>query len=199
MAAVPGGWPDQRGLACLRDCEKLVAAMIWIVSLVLIAVVVALFVVVVGNRLPREHRVTRVTYLNRSPAEVWRTIGDFSAQVEWRPDLKSVERLAPRRGRDRWRETDASGQSITLETVESIPHRRLVRGIVGDGPDLGTWTIEIAEVGEVSSLSVTETAQIDNPVFRFLSALGTGQQSAIDRYLVALGKRLGVEVTIVDG
>ena len=173
--------------------------MIWIVLVVLIAAVVALVVIVVGNRLPREQRVTRVTYLNRSPAEVWRTITDFSAQVEWRPDLKAVDRLAPRGGRDRWRETDASGQSVTLETVESIPHRRLVRRIVGDGMALGDWTMEIAEVGEVSSLSLTEAGQIDNPVFRFMSALAGGQKSDIDRYLVALGKRLGVEVTIGDG
>ena len=173
--------------------------MIWIVSLVLIAVVVALVAVLVGNRLPREHRVTRVTYLNRSPAEIWRTISDFSAQVEWRPDLESVERLPPRGGHDRWRETDGRGQAVTLETVESMPHRRLVRRIVEGGVALGDWTMEISEVGEVSSLSVTETTQIDNPVYRFMSALGTGQRSAIDRYLVALGKRLGVEVTIADG
>ena len=173
--------------------------MIWIVSLVLIAVVVALVAVLVGNRLPREHRVTRVTYLNRSPAEIWRTISDFSAQVEWLPDLESVERLPPRGGHDRWKETDGRGQAVTLESVESMPHRRLVRRIVEGGVALGDWTMEISEVGEVSSLSVTETTQIDNPVFRFMSALGTGQRSAIDRYLVALGKRLGVEVTIADG
>ena len=173
--------------------------MIWILLLILLAVVIGLVVVLVGNRLPREQRVTRVTYLNRSPAEVWRTMTDFSAQVEWRPELKAVDRLAPRGGRDRWRETDASGQSVTLETVESIPHRRLARRIVEDGVALGDWTMEIAEVGEVSSLSVTEASQIDNPVFRFMSAVGAGQRSAIDRYLMALGKRLGVAVSIADG
>ena len=173
--------------------------MIWIVSLVLIAVVIGLVVMVVGNRLPREQRVTRVTYVNRSPAEVWRTISDFSAQVEWRADLKTVERLPPRGGRDRWVETDGSGQSVTLETVESLPYRRLARRIVEDGVALSDWTMEIAEVGEVSSLSVTESSQIENPVFRFMSALGSGQRADIDRYLTALGKRLGVEVAIADG
>lgn len=173
--------------------------MIWIVSLVLISLIAAAVVLLAGSRLPREQRVTRVTYLNRSPGEVWRTISDFSAQVEWRPDLKSVDRLPPRGGRDRWVETDGRGQSVTLETVESLPHRRLVRRIVEGGVALGDWTMEIAEVGEVSSLSVTEAAQIDSPVFRFMSALGTGQRSAIDRYLVALGRRLGVEVEILDG
>ncbi len=172
--------------------------MIWIISLVLIAAVIGLVAVIIGSRLPKEQRVTRVTYLNRSPAEVWRTMTDFSAQVEWRTDLKAVDRLAPRGGRDRWREIDQGGQSITLETVESIPHRRLVRRIVEDGVGVGDWTMEIAEVGEVSSLSVTEAAQIDNAMLRFMSALGTGQRSAIDRYLMALGKRLGVDVTIVD-
>ena len=173
--------------------------MIWIISLVLIAGFTGVVVVIVGNRLPREQRVTRLIYLNRSPAEVWRTMTDFSAQVEWRTNLKAVDRLAPRGGRDRWREIDESGQSVTLETVESIPHRRLVRRIVEDGVAVGDWAMEIAEVGEVSSLSVTETAQIENAVLRFMSALGTGQRSAIDRYLMALGKRLGVDVTIVDG
>ena len=173
--------------------------MIWIVSLILISLVAAIVALLVGSRLPKEQKVTRVTYLNRSPGEVWRTITDFSAQVEWRPDLKSVDRLPPRGGRDRWLETDGRGQRVTLETVESLPHRRLVRRIVEGGVALGDWTMEIAEVGEVSTLSVTEAAQIDNPVFRFMSALGTGQRSAIDRYLVALGKRLGVEVEIMDG
>lgn len=173
--------------------------MIWIILLLVIVVVAGLVVILAGNRLPREQTVTRVTYVNRSPAEVWRTITDFSAQVEWRPELRAVDRLAPRGGRDRWREIDTGGQSVTLETVESIPHRRLVRRIVEDGVALGDWTMEIAEVGEVASLSVTEAAQIDNPVFRFMSALGSGQRSAIDRYLTALGKRLGVDVTIVDG
>ena len=75
--------------------------MVWIVSLVLIVVVIALVVMIVGNQLPKDHSVTRVIYLNRSPGEVWRTISDFSSQVEWRSDLKSVERLPSRGGRER--------------------------------------------------------------------------------------------------
>ena len=59
--------------------------------------------------------------------------------------------------------------------------------------------MEISEVGEVTSLSVNESGQIDNPIFRFMSRFIIGQRAAIDKYLAALGKRLGVEVTIMDG
>ncbi len=175
--------------------------MVWIVSAAMIIVVIALVVMIVGNRLPREHSVTRVTYLNRSPGEVWRTISDFSAQVEWRADLKSVERLPPRGGRERWRETDRRGRSMTLETMEAIPHRRLVRRIADENLTFGgVWTMEIGEVGEVTSLLVNESGHIDNPAFRFMSRFLVGQKSTIDKYLAGVGKRLGVEeVTIMDG
>ena len=56
--------------------------------------------------------------------------------------------------------------------------------------------MEIAEYGEVASLTITENGEIYNPVFRFVSRFITGQTSTIDEYLRALGRKLGVEVTI---
>jgi hypothetical protein len=72
-----------------------------------------------------------------------------------------------------------------------------VRRIADEGLAFGgSWTLEVAEYGEVTSLTVTEDGEIYNPVFRFVSRFITGQTATIDQYLRALGKKLGVEVTI---
>ena len=174
--------------------------MFWLVLLVAVLAVLAMLVWVGGSRLPKSHSVTRMAYFNRSPVDIWQIMIDFSGQVSWRPDLRSVERLPPRNGRDVWRETDRRGQEMTLETVEATPHRRLVRRIAEeDLPFSGGWTMEMGEFGEVTSLTITEAGEIENPIFRFMSRYIIGHTSAIDRYLTALGKKLGVDVTITSG
>ncbi len=172
--------------------------MFWLVLLVFALAATTLLVLALGNRLPKGHVVTRMAYFNRSPAEIWQIVTDFMGQVSWRPDLRSVERLPYRGGHEVWRETDNRGQTLTLETVEATPHRRLVRRIADDNVSFsGGWTMDIGEFGEVTSLTITETGEIDNPFFRFVSRYIVGHESSIDRYLTALGKKLGVDVTIM--
>jgi hypothetical protein len=174
--------------------------MVWIVLGVFLVGGLPLLVLVAGNRLPKEYNVARMAYFNRSPGEIWLIISDFAGQTSWRPDLRSVDRLPPRNGRDVWRETDSRGQVTTLITVERLPQRRLARRIADeDLPFGGGWAIEIGQFGEVTSLTVTETGEIENPLFRFMSRYIIGHASAADRYLTALGKKLGVDVTIMSG
>ena len=174
--------------------------MVWIVLGVFVLGGLALAVLVAGNRLPREHSAARMAYFNRSPGEIWQIISDIAGQPSWRPDLRSVDRLPPRNGRDVWRETDSRGQATTLVTVERLPQRRLVRRIADENlPFSGGWTLEIGEFGEVTSLTITETGEIENPLFRFMSRYVIGHTSTIDRYLTALGKKLGIDVTIMSG
>lgn len=174
--------------------------MIWIVLGVALLAVFALIVRTVGKRLPVAYTVTRKAQYNRSPAEIWLIVSDLSAQPEWRPDLRSAERMPPRGARDVWVETDNRGQTTTLETVESTPHRRLVRRISDDNLSYsGGWSLEIGEFGEVTSITITETGEINNSLFRFLNKYVVGHRSGVDRYLTALGAKLGIDVTITDG
>ena len=174
--------------------------MIWIVLGILVVVGVVVLVVGVGSLLPKAHSVTRMATFNRTREEIWETVTDFPGQASWRPDLRRVERLPDRNGRAVWRETDKRGQALTLETVESIRPRRLVRRIADEKlPFSGSWTMEIAEYGEVTSLSISEDGEVYNPVFRFVSRFIIGQTSTIDGYLKALGGKLGVDVTITSG
>ena len=171
--------------------------LVWVIVAVVILVGLAGLVLAIGSRLPVEHSVSRAAHFNRSAAEIWGVITDFAGQVTWRPDIRSVERLPGRGRREVWRETDKRGQSLTMETVESVPQRRLVRRIVDRGLAFGgSWTMEIGEYGEVTSLTITEDGEVRSPFFRFVSRFIVGHSATIDGYLKALGKKLGVDVTI---
>ena len=171
--------------------------MVWLVVTGAAVVGVVVLVFGVGSLLPRAHSVSRMSHFNRSPREIWTVISDFSEQPTWRADVRRVERVAGPTGRDVWRETDKYGRSMDFETVEMVPPRRLVRRIANDNPPFsGTWTMEVAEFGEVTALTVTEDGEIDNPALRFISRFVMGQTGTIDQYLRALGKKLGVDVTI---
>jgi hypothetical protein len=63
----------------------------------------------------------------------------------------------------------------------------------------GGWSLEIGEFGEVTSITITETGEISNSLFRFLNKYVVGHGAGVDRYLTALGKKLGIDVTITNG
>ena len=169
------------------------------VVLLAILVTVGVIVLAMGSMLPRGHHVSRRAHFNRSPAEIWEVITDYAGQTAWRADVRRVERLPDRNGRQVWRETDGRGHGLLMETVESVAPRRLVRRIVNENLAFsGSWTYEIGEYGEVTSLIITEDGEVYNPVFRFMSRFIIGHAATLDQYLRALGKRLGVEVNITS-
>ena len=173
--------------------------MIWVILAIGAVVVTSVLVAVVGSMLPKAHTVSRMALFNRPQAELWELISDIRGQVLWRSDLRRVERLPGRSGRDVWRETDSRGQETTLETVESLAPRRLVRRTADENRQFsGRWTYEIAVYGEVTSLTVIEDSLIYNPVMRFVSRVITGSSATIDEYLRSVGNRLGVDVTITS-
>ncbi len=171
--------------------------MVWLVVTGVAVAGVVVLIFGVGSLLPRAHSVSRMAHFNRSPREIWMVISDFSEQAAWRSDVRRVELLAGHAGREVWREIDKHGKSMDMETVELVPPRRLARRIANDNlPFSGTWTMEVAEFGEVTALTVTEDGEIDNPGLRFISRFIMGQTTTIDLYLRDLGKKLGVDVTI---
>jgi hypothetical protein len=174
--------------------------LVWIVFGVVLLAGFGFVVRTIAKRLPVAHTVTRTAQYNRSTAEIWLIVSDLSGQPEWRPDLRSAERLPPRGARDVWLETDNRGQTTTIETVESTPHRRLVRRISDENLNYsGDWSLEIGEFGEVTSITITETGEISNSLFRFLNKYIVGHGSGVDRYLTSLGRKLGIDVRITDG
>ena len=48
-------------------------------------------------------------------------------------------------------------------------------------------------------ITITETGEINNSLFRFLNKYIVGHGSGLDRYLTALGRKLGIDVRITNG
>ena len=149
---------------------------------------------IVGWFLPKGHVASRTVRLARPPAEVWAAITDFGAVPQWFDGIRSSARIADINGHPAWRE-DFGGFTADMETAEWDPPRLLRREVhSGSVGFRGSWTFELApEVGR-TRLTITEQGEVDNPIFRLMTRF-MDQSATIGKYVAALGRRLGAEVT----
>lgn len=162
--------------------------------LALIAGSIAALVVIavaIGYSLPVQHVASRSVALNAPPERVWETITDIRSMPEWRAGLESAEITGLTEAGPTWREVSGDG-TITFETVESVPHRRLVTRIIDESlPFGGSWTYELEPAASGTQLTIREDGEVYNPVFRLVSRYVMGHHATIDKYLASLQTRLG--------
>jgi len=170
----------------------------WILIVVgVIAGLIALMALI-GALMPKGHRASRSTVINRSPEVVWQAMTDCVAFPEWRSDIKRVEVLPDRDGHKVWREDGKNGK-MTLETIEASPPSRLVVRIAD--PDLpfgGTWTYELRANNAGCRVTITEDGEVYNPIFRFMGRVFFSPADSIETYLKALGKKYGEDVQLSE-
>ena len=160
----------------------------WLLIVVLSLAGLLILIVIIGALLPHKHQVTRSITLRQSPEVVWNLI---SGPPSWRPDIRKYEELPPH-GHRMWREIDKHAQTITYETVESAPPRRLVNRIADPKlPFGGSWTYEITPAASGCSLTITEDGEVYNPLFRFVSRFIMGHAATINTYFKDLQTKLG--------
>lgn len=161
----------------------------WVLIVLGCLVGLVALVAAIGAMLPKAHVASRSSRFRRPPQAVWETI---TGPPDWRPDIRSFEKLAPREGRRTWKETDKHGQAITYESMEETASSRLVTRIADRNlPFGGTWTHEIAPDADGCTLTITEAGEVHNPIFRFMSRFVFGHSASIDAYLKALHAKLG--------
>ena len=162
--------------------------------LVLVALSVA-----IGWFLPVKHTASRTVRYQQTPQAVWQVITDYAAIPSWWDWSQKAERLPDREGQEAWKEINKFGDTVTMETIESDPPRKLVRKIVDeDLPFGGTWTWEIQLVDGGCTVTITEDGEIYNPFFRFMARFVFGYRGTMDAYLTALGKKFAEEVESSD-
>lgn len=168
----------------------------WILIILgVIAGVIALMAVA-GALMPKGHKASRSTTINKPPEVLWQAMTDCATFPEWRADIKNVEALPDREGRKVWREDGKNGK-MTLETIEATPPSRLVLKIAD--PDLpfgGTWTYDLQASGPGCRVTITEDGEIYNPIFRFMGRVFFSPTATIETYLKALGRKFGEDVQI---
>jgi uncharacterized protein YndB with AHSA1/START domain len=162
--------------------------------LLIVGLLVGFFVlaIVLGKRLAPAHAAASRIFLSAPPAEVWQIITDFPAYPSWRPGLVAIERGPLIDGHESWYEVCSRHGKIHYEVVEVEPNRRLITRLVGENlPLKSTWNYELAEHAGGTRLTITESAQILHPIFRFFSKYILTYHGAMDVFLIALANKLG--------
>ena len=161
----------------------------WVLIAIGVLIVVVAAVAVIGAMLPKNHLASRTSHFRQPPQAIWDVI---TGPPDWRPDIRSSEKLEPRAGHRAWKEIDKNGQAIVYESVEETPPRRLVTRIADPKlPFGGTWTQEIVQAAGGCQLTITEAGEIHNPIFRFMARFVFGYSGTIDTYLKALHAKFG--------
>jgi hypothetical protein len=146
-------------------------------------------VIVIGYLLPVHHVAARVINLRRKPEEVFSLISNIQAAATWRVGVKKVELLSGSQSPTRFREVTDDG-TITYEITGLKPPARMVTKI--SDPNLpfgGSWIYEISPTQEGCRLNITESGEVYNPVFRFLSRLVLGYNGSLDKYLKSVSRK----------
>ena len=154
-------------------------------------------VALVGSLVPRDHVASRRATFPLPPQKVWDVVADIERRPEWFTFLKSATRLPDENGMPMWKESLGHGEAMTSRVDVCDPPRRLVTTIADDNlPFGGSWTFELLPAGEGTTVVVTESGFIKNPIFRFMARFVFGYAKTLEQYLCALGKRLGHEARI---
>jgi uncharacterized protein YndB with AHSA1/START domain len=149
-------------------------------------------VVLVGAFLPRRHVVARAAVLPGSPQAVWEVVTDLAALPSWHKEVVGVERLPDRDERPAWRQTFKGNYPVLVETVASLPPRRVVWAIADEaGPFHGQWEFDLDPYDGGCRVTLTERGEIPNPFFRFMARLLMDPARYLERYLQALAVRQG--------
>jgi hypothetical protein len=161
----------------------------WALIAVAILVLLAAVIVAIGYMLPKNHLASRSAHFRQPPQAVWDVI---TGPPDWRPDIRSWEKLAPRDGRRTWKEIDQHGQAITYQSLEESPPHRLVTRIADPTlPFGGAWTFAIQPEATGCQVTITEAGEIYNPIFRFVARFVLGYSATIEAYLKALHAKFG--------
>jgi len=159
-------------------------------------VLVVLAVVVIGMLLPKQHLVSRRASYRATPEELYALI---AGPQGWRPDVLHEEAVADDGGRELRREKTRNGETIDYELLDGMPARSIKRRIATENlPYSGSWTFSLQPNGEATTVRITESGEVYNPLFRFVSRFVLGQTRTMDAYLLALAKATHQQVSIQD-
>lgn len=143
----------------------------------------------VGVILPLEHLTRDTAVFERSAETVWRVLTDLDGMPLWRSDLTAVERLPDLDGKTVWREVSRGGSQVLELSRQEPPFRLVTQGAVAGRPAYPMRTVELVPIDRGTRVTITERAEVSNPIFRVLVRLDPSR-SAVQRFLHDLDQRL---------
>ena len=161
----------------------------WVLIVLGVIVGLILLIGICGMLIPKSHVASRKARFIQTPERVWDAITDFQGQTSWRTGLTQVERLPDRGGKAVWRETNRRTGPLTMMIMTSDPPHRMVSQIVDNKSFGGTWTYELTPTEGGCELTITESGEIYNPIFRVFARFVFGYTATMETYLRQLGTK----------
>jgi hypothetical protein len=167
------------------------------ITLIVIGLIAAavLSVLAVGAALPVRHVAHVRAEFGCSADEAWRRLTAFPEYPSWRRGLRAIEQTS----NGAWKETDDQGESVTYESTEVVPQRRLVRRITDQNlPFGGRWIIELEPTsGGRTVMTITEEGEVYNVLFRFVSRFIMGHHASLRTFVEDFGGSIGEQPHIL--
>jgi hypothetical protein len=142
---------------------------------------------VVGASLPVKTTFTRGYIVKAAPEQVWQAL---SERPDWRSGFCGYEELAPKGGRSRWLVYHEWFKPGTVEAVEWDPPSKLaLKPADRRRYDVSSCTYTIEPVDGGSRLTITDDAELHNPIDRLFERYATARDR---RYLQSEARHLRI-------
>ena len=162
----------------------------WLVVATGALVALAALAAVAGYLIPQTRITSRSAVVPWRLTRVWDAITAVAEFPRWRRGVRRVEVLPAIDGRPAWRERVRHG-TVSCRVDEMTPPLRLVVRLTAPGITYsGTWTYELAEVGDGTRITITERGEIVHPMWRGIARFAFGYGGNLDAYLSALDRAL---------
>lgn len=170
----------------------------WIISLVFIIVLITIFsLMIISKSVSEQYAVSSMAYYNCDLKKLWDLATDFANQAAWRTGVIKIEKISDVSGRNIWKEFNSNGQVMKIETLEYSPMRRVVRRLINEneGGEI-IWIYDFAEVGEISTLTVSEEGKLLNPILKLISKFNSSKTKVLNMYFQDISNELKVSLKI---
>jgi len=163
----------------------------WILLIMALLVSIVVAILVGGMATPRRHVATRTLVLRASPDTVWQLIRTVHKYPDWRDDTQSVSVSADSEGPLQWTEVGRQKSVSYRATLDEAPHRFSSQITDDDLGYTGEWQYVITPTDSGTRVTITETGEVGNPMFRFFGTHFVGYTREIDACLRDLAQHLG--------
>jgi Polyketide cyclase / dehydrase and lipid transport len=152
----------------------------WILITIALLIAISLLIYLIGYLMPVKHTATISHHFSNPPSEIWKTVTSFGEYTTWRKDVKKVEAM----DNQNWNELSSHGDNVHYSMEKIEEEKRLVTRIMSkDLPYGGFWTFELKADGNGTQLQITESGEVYNPLFRFMSKYIFGHDGTLKNYI----------------
>ena len=154
-----------------------------------------LFVIflIVGFTTKQEYLISRNIFIKAPIEQVWSAVTDIIRQIEWRKDIQKIEIKDNDNSNMVWVEIPHKGSPITQKVTTFDENRLFETTIVPSSIYQGSRKIDFSHSQAGTTLRLTESISIKNPLKRPLSKMAKKLEERMNIYQIDLKNYLEKE------